>query len=444
MSSLLQRDGQVLWHPATHFSDLPVVPTTLVQRAQGCWLYPESGPPILDAISSWWTCIHGHGCPELVETLRTQGEQLDHVMFAGFTHRSAIDLASDLLDAAPAGYERVFFSDCGSASVEVALKIAYQYHAQSNAAQRRRFCALEHSYHGETLGALSVCGPSDYRNLFSKLLPDTLYLPSPHRPQMKLVDQSASPELALTEQENAALARAKALFEEHGTTLAALIVEPIVQCAGKFRMHSPGYLKRLCALAKRYGILTILDEIAVGFGRCETLFASQWAEVQADFMCLSKGLSGGIMPLAATLITEGISNSFDGEPARSFLHSHTYCGNPLACAVGQKSLEMLREPAHQMQRRTLAKHLGAAAQELSNNCDQITGYRQCGTIVAFDLDVGSNPRPSRAIRAAALKQGVLLRPLNDVLYWMPPFTLNDQELTHLKEKSLAALREALS
>lgn len=442
MPSLLERDAQLLWHPASHFCDAEILPPKIITGARGSWLFPEQGPDILDAISSWWTCIHGHGCPELVQVLHRQAQTLDHVMFAGFSHEPAIELASELLDAAPPHFERVFFSDCGSASVEVALKIAFQYHAQSNAPQRRRFCALDNSYHGETLGALSVCSPSAYRGTFASLLPSTLFLPSPHQPEFTWHSgKTESPELSV--EEARALEQSEKMFRESGQDLAALIVEPLVQCAGKFRMHSPQYLTELCTLARKYGILIILDEIAVGFGRCEPLFASQLSGVEADFMCLSKGLSGGIMPLAATLIREGISQAFEGEPSRSFLHSHTFCGNPLACALGVKSLQLLRSPQAQTTRAHLAQSLESAAQRLCAESPHVLRYRQCGTIVAFDLETRGHPRPGRAIRGAALEQGLLLRPLHDVLYWMPPYCLSEEELGHLKEKSLVALDEAL-
>lgn len=373
--------------------------------------------------------------------MQDQAQKLDHVMFAGFTHQPAIEFAQDLIAAAPEGYERVFYSDCGSASIEIALKIAFQYQQQMGYPERKRFCALENSYHGETLGALAVCGHPSYRAPFAPLLHDPLFLPSPDNPELLAIYPHTLP--TLSEAENQALQRCETLLAQEGSTLAALILEPLVQCAGRFRMHSPDFLRALVEMAQKHGVLVIADEIAVAFGRCTEIFASSIAQIRPDLLCLSKGLSGGVLPLACTLVQRGITKAFEGSPERSFLHSHTYCGNPVLCAVGHASLKLLRETDSQKQRTELGPQLQQLAIEVKAQCPAVVGFRQWGNIVAFDLNIGQTTRPGRDLRAAALRHGILLRPLHDVLYWMPPFCLDAPARERLLGATIATINEVL-
>ncbi|HET6582663.1 MAG TPA: aminotransferase class III-fold pyridoxal phosphate-dependent enzyme, partial [Nannocystaceae bacterium] len=306
MPELSERDLAVLWHPATHFDDARALPPVPIVRAQGVWLHTGDGRAILDGISSWWTSVHGHGHAAIVAAVRDQVERLDHVMFAGFTHAPAIELAEGLVRAAPldAGGERaygkVFFAESGSDAIEVALKLAFQYHGNRDA-PRRRFATLDRGYHGETLGALALCGSALYRAPFEPLLHPALVLPAPqtldHEHDALATDDGAdAPE---TE-------RAIALVEAHADELAALVVEPVVQCAGQFAMPGVGFYRRLVEAAQRCGVLVVADEIAVGFGRTGKLFASEWAGVVPDLLCLGKGLSGGALPLSAVLVRAGL------------------------------------------------------------------------------------------------------------------------------------------
>ena len=429
MNSLTERDGAAVWHPATHFGDLEQAPPVAVARARGSWLFAPDGRAILDGVSSWWTTVHGHCHPHIVAAIAEQAEQLDHVMFAGFTHAPAVRLAEALLAAAPAGYGKVFFADCGSAAVEVAMKMSFQARVQCGEPHRRRLATLRNSYHGETLGALALCGSPQWREPFGPLLHDPLLLPFPDHPRHEDGDLHGS-----LGADDAACLEAIATLEAHAHEVTAVVVEPLIQCAGRMAMPGVGAYRRLCEHAQRLGIHVIADEIAVAFGRTGRLFASQWADVTPDFLCLSKGLSGGVLPLSAVLIRQGFEQDFQGHPSRSFLHSHTFTGNPIACAAALASLDIFeREQTLQKLPLTIS-FMADLRQEVASACPQVANHRQLGTVVAFDV-VGADGRPcpadariGLALRMAALERGVLLRPLHDTIYWMPPLTVTADEL----------------
>jgi adenosylmethionine-8-amino-7-oxononanoate aminotransferase len=439
--SLVERDLRVVWHPATHFSDHDRLPPLPVAEAQGVWLTLDDGRRILDGISSWWTCLHGHGHPAMVEAITAQVRRLDHVMLAGFTHEPAVALAEALLEAAPPGYGRVFYADCGSAAIEVALKMSFQSRKQRGETSRTRFAALRNSYHGETLGALAVSGNDAYRELFAPLLPEVTYLPTPaltdHPTEALGTDAGAdTPEAD----------EAVALLEAHASELTALVLEPLVQCAGKMAMMGTGFYRRIVQTAQRLGIHVIADEIAVAFGRCGRLFASEWAAVAPDLLCLSKGLSGGILPLSCVLVREGFEDDFRGAPSRSFLHSHTFTGNPIACAAGAASLKLMHERLPSLPATVSA--MATAVQRVAQSpC--VLRHRQAGMIAAFDVgpapgaQAPSDGRLGLALREAALQRGVLLRPLHDTVYWMPPLCIGNNEIEQLADTTLEVLESVL-
>lgn len=441
---LLARDAAALWHPATHFRDLEALPPIAVAGAEGCELLTHEGRRILDGISSWWTCLHGHGHPDIVDAIARQARQLDHVMFAGFTHEPAVALAERLLDHAefepdhPRPYGKVFYSDCGSASIEVAMKLSFQSRVQRGETQRTRFATLHNSYHGETMGALSVCGSDAYRELFSPLLIDVVHLSAPNFADHRHEDLAAS-----LGSDSAEAAAACALLDRHADELTALLVEPVVQCAGKMAMTGTGYYARVCQHAQSLGIHVIADEIAVGFGRTGKLFASQWAGVTPDLLCVSKGLSGGVLPLAATLIRRGFEDDFKGSPSRSFMHSHTFTGNPVVCAAGIASFDLLMS---QRMRQLPAKIelLSTALSEVAAACDAVVHQRQAGMIGALVVDATKaqvdDGRLGLALRRAALERDVLLRPLHDTIYWMPPLIAGPPEFTRLTEVTIDTIR----
>jgi adenosylmethionine---8-amino-7-oxononanoate aminotransferase len=445
------RDLAVLWHPCTQMREHPdILPLLPVARGEGAWLIGHDGNRILDAISSWWTNIHGHCEPRIAEAIARQARTLEHVILAGVSHAPAVELAERLLAIAPrqagrAPLSKVFYADNGSAGVEVALKMAFHWFRNRDGIDSRRtkFVALENGYHGETIGALSVGDIPLYRRVYAPLLVECLFAPSPDAylapagvDARQYVDDAAD-----------ALAR---LLDTHAGEVCALILEPRVQCAGGMRMHDPAYLKRTRELCDAHGVFLIADEIAVGFGRTGPMFACEDSGVMPDLLCLSKGLTGGALPLAAVLATQSLYDGFlDDSRDRAFLHSHSYTGNPLACAAALASLDIFasddvlaRNRETSLKMRDLAAGVGAHR--------HVADSRQAGMIVAFELTRNGDRRTPfdpalriglRAYRAA-LARGVLLRPLGDVLYWMPPYCVDDAQLQQLAEVTLAAIEEA--
>ncbi|MFZ9310180.1 MAG: adenosylmethionine--8-amino-7-oxononanoate transaminase [Arenimonas sp.] len=447
-----RRDLAVLWHPCTqmreHPDSLPLIP---IRRGRGAWLEGVDGTRYLDAISSWWTNLFGHAEPRIAEAVAAQARELEHVIFAGFSHEPGLQLAESLLAVAPrqagrAPLARVFYADNGSAAIEVALKMSFHSHRNRGDDQRTRFVALSNSYHGETLGALSMGDIPLYRRTYAPLLLQPLFAPSPDA-------FSAEPGESA---EACALRHADALaeiFETHPGEISALILEPLVQCAGGMRMHHPAYLKRARAICDAHGAHLIADEIAVGFGRTGTLFACEQAGIAPDFLCLSKGLTGGFMPLSAVLTTEHVYEAFlDDSRERAFLHSHSYSGNPLACAAALASLAIFDEDDVLARNRRTAARMAELVAPLADH-PNVAEVRQTGMILAIETRAASGDDGTaveiaggmglRAYRHA-ISRGVLLRPLGDVLYWMPPYCVGEEELLHLADVTTTAITEAFS
>jgi len=444
-----QRDLSVLWHPCTqmreHPQTLPLVP---IAHGDGAHLVDFDDQRYLDAVSSWWTNLFGHSEPRIAEAVARQARTLEQVMLAGFTHRPAVELAERLLAIAPKNGERrpltkVFYADNGSAAIEVALKMSFHSCLNRGETKRTRFVALTNGYHGETLGALSVGDIPLYRRVYAPLLLEPLFAPSP----------DAFDALPGESAEACALRRAKELDEmlcQHGDTVCAVIIEPLVQCAGAMRMHHPSYLRELRAICDRHGVHFIADEIAVGFGRTGTMFACEQAGIAPDFLCLSKGLTGGFLPLSAVLTTDEVYEAFlDDSRERAFLHSHSYTGNPLACAAALASLDIFASDDVIERNRGLAARMQQLGSRIATH-EHVCDFRQTGMIAAFELAQDRASRtpfpPSERIGLkaykAALERGVVLRPLGDVLYWMPPYCVSDADLQMLAEVTHAAIEEA--
>lgn len=436
-----KRDLAVLWHPCTAMKDHETWPPIPIRRGQGVWLEDFEGTRYLDAISSWWVNLFGHSHPALNKALKNQVDQLEQVLLAGFSHEPAIRLAEALVRVTPEGLSRCFYADNGSSAIEIALKMSYHCWKNQGKPQKTRFVTLEDSYHGETLGALAVGDVSLYKDTYKPLLMETLRV---KRPKTTPEDPDRTPEDAARE----AIEDLINLFEQHGDEIAAVLVEPLVQCAGGMRMHDPLYLRLLRETCDHYGVHLIADEVAVGFGRTGTLFAVEQAGITPDFLCLSKGITGGYLPLAAVLTTESIYQSFYVEAGseRAFLHSHSYTGNPLACAVALESLALFeREPVLENNRRLSARMWEAAAPLKALRA--VREVRQRGMILAIELATppgGYTPKDARRIgaslRQSALSQGVLLRPLGPVLYWMPPYVIRDEEILRLAHATRTAIK----
>ena len=444
------RDLAVLWHPCTqmreHPDELPLLP---VARGEGAWLIGHDGGRTLDAVSSWWTNLHGHAEPRIAEAITRQARTLEQVILAGCSHPPAVELAERLLAIAPRepGREplaKVFYADNGSAGIEVALKMAFHwFRNRGDEPRRTKFVALHNGYHGETIGALSVSDIPLYRRTYAPLLMEAIFAPSPDA-WLARDGQSAR---GCAEDAADALAH---LLDEHAGEICALVLEPLVQCAGGMRMHDPAYLRRVRELCDVHGIVMIADEIAVGFGRTGTMFACEQAGIQPDLMCLSKGLTGGFLPLAAVLATQAIYDGFlDESRERAFLHSHSYTGNPLACAAALASLDIFASDEVLARNRATAARMGELASDIAAMA-HVAQVRQRGMIVAFELtpegrrDAHFDPALRVGLRAyrAALERGVLLRPLGEVLYWMPPYCIDDGQLAQLADATRAAIREA--
>jgi adenosylmethionine-8-amino-7-oxononanoate aminotransferase len=435
-----ERDLRVLWHPCTqmqeHHQGAPLI---AVRRGEGPWLEDHDGRRYLDAVSSWWTNLFGHAEPRIAAAIAAQAAALEHVILAGFSHAPAIELAEQLLARAPTGLSKVFYADNGSAAVEVALKMSFHAHCNGGDAQRSMFLALSNSYHGETLGALAVTDIPLYRRTYAPLMMQPRFVPSPDAFQR----EAGESEEACARRAAAGLAR---VLEEIGPQVSALIVEPLVQCAGGMRMHHPTYLREARRLCDAHGVHLIADEIAVGFGRTGTLFACEQAAITPDFLCLSKGITGGFLPLAAVLTGEAVYARFlDDSRERAFLHSHSYTGNPIACAAALASLQIFEHDAVLQRNRERARLMAEAAAPLAA-LPGVGEVRQCGMILAIELARGDrSPHPATQQRGRraylhALQRGVLLRPLADVLYWMPPYCIEAAQIEQLAEVTASAIR----
>ena len=438
------RDLAVVWHPCTqmreHPDTLPLVP---IRRGRGAWLEGVDGVRYLDAVSSWWTNLFGHAEPRIAEAIATQARELEHVIYAGFSHAPGLALAEALLAVAPPGLARVFYGDNGSAAIEIALKMSFHSHANRGDGARTRFVALRNGYHGETIGALSMGDIPLYRRVYAPLLLEPLFAPSPDAFDAEPGESA----------EQCALRRAdelQAIFAAHAGTISALVLEPLVQCAGGMRMHHPAYLRRAREICDAHGAHLIADEIAVGFGRTGTLFACEQAGITPDFLCLSKGLTGGFLPMSAVLTTAAVYDAFlDDSRERAFLHSHSYTGNPLGCAAALASLGIFASDGVLARNRGSAARMAALAAPLSAH-PHVADVRQTGMIVAFELVADrASRRPFAAgarvgLRAYrhALERGVVLRPLGDVLYWMPPYCVGEEELLQLARVTTSAIEEA--
>jgi adenosylmethionine-8-amino-7-oxononanoate aminotransferase len=444
--SLAQRDLSVLWHPCTQMHDHETLPMIPIKKGQGVWLEDFDGNRYLDAVSSWWVNLFGHGNPAINAALKDQLDNLEHVIFAGFTHESAIKLAEKLVEVTPIGLTRCFYADNGSAAVEVALKMSFHYWRNQGKPAKTKFITLENSYHGETLGALAVGNVPLYKETYAPLLMDVISVPSPdcyYREAGESWADYSTRRFALMEQ----------TLQQHADTVCAVIIEPLVQCAGSMRMYDAVYLKLLREACDKYQVHLIADEIAVGFGRTGTLFACEQVAITPDFMCLSKGLTGGYLPLAAVMTTDLIYQAFydDYVKLTAFLHSHSYTGNALACRAGVATLEIFQQQGIIEKNRSLAQTMAKVAARFHDH-PHVAEVRQTGMILAIELvknKATREPYPWQERRGVkvyqyALSKGVLLRPLGNVIYFMPPYIITEDELILLAEVAWQGIQHAVS
>ncbi|MDP3292667.1 MAG: adenosylmethionine--8-amino-7-oxononanoate transaminase [Sulfuricurvum sp.] len=421
------RDLSVLWHPCTQMKDHETIPLIPIAKGDGVYLEDFEGNRTIDAISSWWVNLFGHCNPYINQKIKEQLDRLEHVILAGFTHEGIVRLSERLVALSPKGLTRCFYADNGSSAIEVALKMSYHSH-KNKGEERGLFVSLRESYHGETLGALSIGDVALYKETYEPLLIRSIQTPSP-------INQSIE----------AALEAAKSLeslLKERGGEIAALIVEPLVQGAGGMKMYHPLFLSEAKQLCERYGLHFIADEILVGFGRTGSMFACEQADITPDFLVLSKGLTGGYLPLSVVLTTEEVYGSFycDYNPSRSFLHSHSYTGNALACAAANATLDIFEsENVIENNRMTIA----LIREELKRfeGLARVKEVRQCGMIAAIELE-GFDPREriGLKIHQHCMREGVLIRPLGSVIYVMTPYVITPDELKTV----FKAIKEAIN
>ena len=430
--TLLSRSLQAVWHPCTqmkHHEALPLVP---IQRGEGIWLHDFDGKRYLDGVSSWWVNLFGHNHPRIKQAIKDQLDQLEHVILAGFTHAPVVELSERL--SALTGLGHCFYASDGASATEIALKMSFHYWRNHDQPQKTRFIHLQHSYHGETLGALSVTDVAIFKDTYEPLLRQGIQVPSP---DWRMAETGESPEAY-------ALRCAKALEVQvalHHQEIAALILEPLVQCAGGMAMHHPIYLKRAREICDEYQVHLIADEIAVGFGRTGTMFACQQADIVPDFICLSKGITGGYLPLSVTLTTDDIYRAFyDDRTARGFLHSHSYTGNPLACSAALATLDIFETERVLDSNFAKSTYLKSKMQMLSDL--PVRHVRQYGMIAAFDVDT-EDVLFQRRFYQAALEKGLLLRPIGNTVYFMPPYIIDEAQMDLMVEQSHCILREML-
>ena len=412
-SSLLSDDKKHVWHPYSSINtDTPIF---AVESANGVYLTLENGEQLIDGMSSWWCAIHGYNVPALNNAIKKQLDKMAHVMFGGLTHAPAVNLCKKLVEITPHGLETVFLADSGSVSVEIALKMAIQYwHAKKQPA-KQKFISLSSGYHGDTLGAMSVCDPiTGMHTLFSEILAKNYFAPSP---------QCQFGEPCLPEH----IKNLESLLKKHHTSIAALILEPIVQGAGGMKFYSADYLQQAKSLCEKYNVLLIADEIATGFGRSGKLFACEYANISPDILCLGKSLTGGYMTLAATLSSKEISNTISNHPPHVFMHGPTFMANPLACSVALESIRLLQQSNWQSKvnaiEQTLIKGL-----EPCRSLSDVEDVRVLGAIGVVELKKEVN---MAKIQQAFVDAGVWIRPFGKLIYLMPPFIIEQQALNRL-------------
>jgi adenosylmethionine-8-amino-7-oxononanoate aminotransferase len=409
-NSLLDDDRDHIWHPySSTNSDVPVF---AVRSASGVYLTLEDGRQLIDGMSSWWCAIHGYNVPELNSAIKHQLDDMAHVMFGGLTHAPAVRLCNRLVEITPEKLETVFLADSGSVSVEIAMKMAIQYWQAKQQPEKQKFISLKNGYHGDTLGAMSVCDPvTGMHTLFSEVLAKNYFAPSPECKFAESCQPQHTDEL-------------KKILDKNHQSIAALILEPVVQGAGGMKFYSPDYLKQAKALCEQYGVLLIADEIATGFGRSGKLFACEHAGISPDILCVGKSLTGGYMTMAATLCTREVSDTISNNPPYVFMHGPTFMANPLACSVALESIRLLLASDWQQKVQMIEQCLNDGLAPCKA-FDDVADVRVLGAIGVVEL---KQPVNMSKIQQAFVDAGVWLRPFGKLVYLMPPYTIETSEI----------------
>ena len=429
--NLLERSLNSVWHPCTQMKQHETLPLVPISRGEGVWLHDFDGSRYLDAISSWWVNLFGHSNPRINAAIRDQLDRLEHVMLAGFTHEPVVQLSERLIQIVPGRLGHCFYGSDGASATEVALKMSFHYWHNMGHPGKNNFISLQNGYHGETLGALSVTDVALFRETYSPLLRHSNHV---RTPDWRYADQGESPRVYALR----AAAQLEDFLVRHHTKTAALILEPLIQGAAGMGMYHSDYLKHAREICDQYQVHLIADEIAVGFGRTGTLFACEQADIAPDFLCLAKGLSGGYLPLSVVMTTDSVYQAFyHDETARAFLHSHTHSGNALACRAALATLDIFEQDGVIAANRIKAQYLNRVSEPITSH-PKVKNFRNCGMVWAFEVET-SDPAFSGKFFQAALKQGLLLRPLENTVYFMPPYVINEQEMDMLVTGTLRAL-----
>ncbi len=441
---LVEKDIKYVWHPDTQMKEYETESPIIIEKGEGIYVWDIDGNKYIDAIASWWVNTLGHSHPRLNKALCEQVKKIEHVLLAGFTHIPAIELAEELVKIADNDLKKVFYSDNGSTATEVALKMAYQYCVQTGNPQKTKFVALESSYHGDTLGAVSVGSVDIFYKIFKPLLFNVFQAKSPYcyRCPMGLDNKTCSIECIGSVEE---------IFEQNHNEIAAMIVEPLVQGACGMRMYPPEYLKKLRALCDKYNIILIDDEVAMGFGRTGKMFAYEHAEIVPDIVCLAKGITAGYLPLAVTMTTEKIFNAFydEYEKYKTFYHGHSFTGNPLAASVAVENLKIFKEERIIKKLQPKIRHFHKELDRLKE-LEFVGDVRYTGMVGAVELVKNketkqlfdSNLRIGKKVYEEALKRGAILRPLGHIIYFIPPYVITDEQITTLVEIAYNSIKAA--
>jgi adenosylmethionine-8-amino-7-oxononanoate aminotransferase len=404
-------DRKLIWHPFTHQKNAE--DNLYIERAEGSWLYDDKGKKYLDAISSWWVNIHGHAHPKISEAISVQASRLEHIIFAGFTHRPAIELAEKILPLLPGEFTKVFYSDNGSTATEVALKMSVQYWWNKSGKQaRKKILAFRNSYHGDTFGAMSVSDRGVFTLAFHDMLFEVLFVDTPTTENLESTLRT---------------------IEEQGNNIACFIYEPLVQGAGGMKIYDAAQLDIILEKSKQQSIICIADEVMTGFGRTGKLFGSEYMNNKPDIICLSKGLTGGALPLSITACASWIHDAYvQDDKTKTFFHGHSYTANPIACAAAVASLELLTEPQCSLSIDRISAAHKKFASDLSEQQLPISNIRTIGTILAFEVEEGKHQFLNVAghiIGRTAMEKGLYIRPLGNTVYLMPPYSITANEST---------------
>ena len=446
MKSWSERDFEYIWHPCSQMKDYEELPPIVIEKGEGIYLYDVDGNKYADVISSWWCNLLGHCNPVISSAIKKQVDELEHVIFANFSNKRAIELCEKLIKVLPKGLCKFNFSDNGSASIESAMKMSFQYHQQVGNTQKTKFMALTDAYHGETIGALSIGDCDLYTRIYKPLLLETVKIQAPdcYRCPCGKCRGNCECECFKFAQEQ---------FEKYGDKTCAVVVEPLLQGSAGMKIYPPLYLKKLRAICDKYDVHIIADEIATGFGRTGKFFAFEHAQCSPDIMCLSKGLTGGYMPMSIAVTTQKIYDAFyaDYNTGKAFMHSHTYSGNPLACAAANAVMDIMADGKVLENANKNGEYFHNLLKNKFSEHKNVGEIRSIGLINAIELvknpktkeNFDSKLRIGYQIYKKALKRGVILRPLGDVIYFNPPLIINKDELNYVSDVALECINEVL-